>query len=98
MKILKTDGEGLQKLYNRNLFSRKKHVEERVRQIIADVQNSGDDAVLKYTRKFDKCKLAAKQIRADESEISGAFQNITSDFVTSLKRLSITLRLFTVNN
>ncbi len=85
MKILKPDGKGIEKLYNRNLFSRKKHVEERVRQIIADVKNSGDDAVLKYTRRFDKCKMTARQIRADESEISGAFQNITSDFVGSLK-------------
>lgn len=85
MKILTQRGQGLQKLYNRNLFARKKHIEEKVRQIIADIHLLGDEAVLKYTRRFDKIKMAAKDLRVSESEISGAFQNITSDFISDLK-------------
>jgi len=85
MKILKPTSTGLQKLYDRNLYARKKHVEEKVRRIIEDVKLNGDDAVLKYTRRFDKVKLTQKQIRVAEAEISGAFQNITSDFVGTLK-------------
>lgn len=85
MKILKSTSTGLQKLYDRNLYARKKHVEEKVRRIIEDVKLNGDDAVLKYTRRFDKVKLTQKQIRVAEAEISGAFQNITSDFVSTLK-------------
>ena len=45
----------------------------------------GDDALLKYTRKFDKVKLTAKELRVAENEISGAFQNITSDFINDLR-------------
>lgn len=85
MKILTQSGEGLQKLYNRHFTFRKKNVEEKVRGIIEDVRLYGDDALIKYTRKFDKVKLAAKELRVAESEISGAFQNITSDFINDLK-------------
>ncbi|MBI5415380.1 MAG: histidinol dehydrogenase, partial [Candidatus Omnitrophica bacterium] len=85
MKILTQTGEGIQALYNRHLGFRKKHVEEKVRGIIEDVRLYGDDALIKYTRKFDKVKLTAKQLRVAEGEISGAFQNITSDFINDLK-------------
>ncbi len=85
MKILKQSGQGLQALYNRQLFARKRQIEEKVTQIIDDIKLNGDEAVLKYTRKFDHAKLTAKQIRVDESEISGAFQSITSEFVGTLK-------------
>lgn len=85
MKILTQKGQGLQKLYNRHLCQRKKHIEEKVRQIIEDVRLYGDDALLKYTRRFDKVKLSARQLRVAENEISGAFQNITGDFINNLK-------------
>ena len=85
MKILKQTGQGIEKLYNRHLCQRKKHIEEKVRRIIEDVRLYGDEALLKYTRKFDKVKLTARQLRVAENEISGAYQNITSDFVNDLK-------------
>jgi histidinol dehydrogenase len=94
MKILTKNGSSLQKLYDRNIFSRKKHVEEKVRQIIEDVKVNGDDAVIKYTRRFDKAKLKSKQLRVAESEISGAFQNITTDFITNLKVILNNVTLF----
>jgi len=85
MKILKPTSAGLQKLYDRNLYARKKHIEEKVRRIIDDIKLSGDDAVIKYTRRFDKVKLTQKQLKVAEAEISGAYQNITSDFIATLK-------------
>jgi histidinol dehydrogenase len=85
MKIVKVQGDGIQKIYQRNLYARKKNVEEKVRAIIEDIRLNGDDAVAKYTRRFDKANLSAKELRVPENEISGAFQNITSDFVVSLK-------------
>lgn len=87
MQILKINSAGIEKLYNRNLYKRKKHVEERVRQIIEDVRLRGDEAVLKYTRRFDGAKLLPKDLRVAEAEISGAYQNITSDFVADLKTI-----------
>ena len=94
MKILKQNGSGIEQLYNRYFFSHKRHVEERVRRIIEDVKANGDAAVLRYTRKFDNVKLEAKDIKVAESEISGAFQNITSDFIADLKTIIQNVTLF----
>ena len=94
MKILTKDGQGLKQIYNRHQFSRKKHIEEKVRKIIEDVRLHGDEAVLRYTKKFDKANLKAKQLRVAESEISGAFQGITSDFVHDLKKIIANVTLF----
>lgn len=85
MKTLREKTKELEKLYERNFLGQKKGVYEKVREIIQDVQIHGDDAVLKYTKKFDKVKLTQKQLKVAENEISGAFQNITSDFISDLK-------------
>jgi histidinol dehydrogenase len=85
MKVLKQSGEGIQKLYNRHAYARRQRVEDKVRKIIDDVRLNGDRAVGKYTRRFDKTKLPVKSLRVPEAEISGAYQNITSDFVNHLK-------------
>lgn len=94
MKIINQNGKTLQRLYDRNLYARKKHIEEKVKRILEDVKQSGDAAVVKYTRRFDKAKLAPKDIRVAEGEISGAFQNITSDFVGTLKTIINNVTLF----
>ena len=94
MKILKHSGKQIQAIYNRNLLARKKHIEEKVQKIVEDVKQNGDEALLKYTRRFDKAKLTVRQLRVDESEISGAFQNITSDFVGALKLIINNVELF----
>ena len=46
---------------------------------------AGDDALVRYTKKFDNVKLLPKQIRVTQAEISGAYQNISPDFISSLK-------------
>ncbi|MBL8013490.1 MAG: histidinol dehydrogenase [Candidatus Omnitrophica bacterium] len=85
MKVLKQSADGIQRLYNRHAYARRQKVEEKVRKIIDDVRVNGDAAVNKYTRRFDKTKLPVKCLRVPEAEISGAYQNITSDFVHHLK-------------
>jgi len=94
MKTITQKGQAIQKLYNRNFFNRKRHIEEKVQRIIDDVELNGDDALIRYTRKFDKIKLTARQLKVDEAEISGAFQNITSDFIASLKTIINNVSLF----
>ena len=94
MKILTQNGPGIQKLYDRHTSIRKPKVAETVRRIIEDVHQNGDEAVIKYTRRFDNAKLTAKQLRVPENEISGAFQNITSDFIASLKIILNNVSLF----
>jgi len=60
-------------------------VEDRVKKIIDDVRVMGDEALIKYTRKFDGVKLSTRQLKVSEIEISGAYQNISPNFVSTLK-------------
>ena len=74
----------MQKILERDTSS-KKRIQERVRKIIDDVRSLGDEAVLKYTKKFDRVKLTAKQLKVTETEISAAFQDVNPQFVSTLK-------------
>jgi len=94
MKILTQTGPGIQKLYNRHTSIHRKNVIEKVRHIVDDVRLYGDEAVIKYTKRFDKAKLTAKQLRVPENEISAAYQNITSDFISNLKVILHNVSLF----
>ena len=84
MKIIRFNSKKLEKIYNRG-FNRSKRVEEKVRQIIEDVRIFGDEALIKYTKKFDGVKLSPKQLKVSEIEISGAYQNISPEFCLQLK-------------
>ncbi|OGX15599.1 MAG: histidinol dehydrogenase [Omnitrophica WOR_2 bacterium RBG_13_41_10] len=84
MKIIRFTSKQLEKIYNRQ-FSRSKRVEEKVRQIIEDVRLLGDDALIRYTKKFDGVKLMPRQLKVSQIEISGAYQSITPNFVSTLK-------------
>ena len=84
MKIIRFTSKKLEKIYNRGQL-RQLRVEEKVRKIIDDVRLIGDDALIKYTRKFDKVKLSQRQLKVSQIEISGAYANISPHFVSSLK-------------
>ena len=84
MKLIKLESKELSKVYNRYLY-KKKSLVEKVSKIVEDVQNFGDNAIIRYTKKFDKVKLSIKQLKISESEISGAFQNVSTDFINALK-------------
>jgi histidinol dehydrogenase len=75
MKLVKVGSKQFQKLCDRN-SGRNKRVTESVRKIVENVKLYGDDAVIKYTRKFDRIKLTQKELRVSECETSGAYQDI----------------------
>ena len=84
MKIIRANSKKLEKIYNRG-FTKSRRVEEKVKRIIEGVRLEGDEALLKYTKKFDGVKLLPRQLRVSQIEISGAYQNISPNFVSSLK-------------
>ncbi|MDD5424367.1 MAG: histidinol dehydrogenase [Candidatus Omnitrophica bacterium] len=86
MKIVKLGSKEFEKLCSR-YNNRKKRVSDSVSKIVEDVRLNGDEAVIKYTRKFDRVKLSAKQLRVTEGEASGAFQDIDSEFISELKNI-----------
>ncbi|MCM2359272.1 MAG: histidinol dehydrogenase [Geobacteraceae bacterium] len=61
-------------------------VEEVVKGIIADIRSRGDEALLDYTRRFDR--LAAKTVAAlevTEEEFNAAFALVTEEDIAALK-------------
>jgi len=84
MIIVRFNSKKLEKIYNRG-FLINRRIREKVRTIIDDVRLFGDEALIKYTKKFDRVRLLPRQFRVSETEISGAYQNITPNFVSSLK-------------
>jgi len=84
MKLVKIGSANFEKLINRNSHY-KKRVSESVKNILDNVRLNGDDAIIKYTRKFDKIKMKVKDIRVTECETSAAYQNIKPEIITALK-------------
>ncbi len=63
----------------------KRPVAEKVSKIIKNVREKGDDALLEYTRAFDKVKLQASELKVTESEISAAFNELNSSLISGIK-------------
>ena len=51
-------------------------VSEDVRKIIKNVKKNGDDALLKYTEKFDKLKILSKRIVFNKEHMEKAYNSI----------------------
>ncbi|MCX7661491.1 MAG: histidinol dehydrogenase, partial [Candidatus Omnitrophica bacterium] len=85
MRIIKFPSKRLDKFLSLRYYHIPKRIQEKVKKIIEDVRLYGDEALIKYTRKFDKVKLSLKQLKVSQIEISGAYQNIEPDFVNQFK-------------
>ena len=80
---------------NSEIFARvepKVNVEAVVAEIIADVRKNGDQALLAYCEKFDKCKLDALQV--SQTEIEEAFASVSPEFIEILKKAAANIRKF----
>lgn len=97
MKLVRTGSKQYFKLVNRD-FVVKKRVSKSVANILNDVKIHGDDAVLKYTSKFDHVRLKAKDLKVTESEVSGAYQDIKPEIVTTLKIVLENINKFYMRN
>ncbi|MBN1353382.1 MAG: histidinol dehydrogenase, partial [Candidatus Omnitrophica bacterium] len=84
MKLVKIGSTNYRRLVDRSLYF-KKRLTESVKKILDDVRLYGDEAVSKYTKRFDKIKITSKNIRVTECETSGAYQDIKPEIVTALK-------------
>jgi len=93
MKLVRIDSANFKKLIVRNSHFNKR-VAESVKKILDNVRLYGDEAVVRYTRKFDKIKMMPKDMRVTESETSGAYQDIKPEIVTTLKMVTDNINKF----
>lgn len=93
MRVIRLRSKEWERLLQRG-FLKSTRIEERVRRIVEAVRTEGDPALLRFTRRFDKVRLTPKQLKVTEAETSAAFQNISSEFVSSLKQVSENVHRF----
>jgi histidinol dehydrogenase len=67
-------------------------LEPAVRQIVDEVRNRGDAALLDYTLKFDGIKLTRLEI--SKQQITGAYQEVDKELVSALKLAAERIRSF----
>lgn len=53
--------------------------------IINEVKSRGDEALLKFTEKFDKVRLKQEEIKVSEQEIKDAYSKINNELLDALK-------------
>ena len=57
--------------------------ENTVREILGEVREKGDAAVLAYTERFDRCRLASLEVTREE--IEGALSRVSPEFLETLR-------------
>ncbi|MFH1846660.1 MAG: histidinol dehydrogenase [Candidatus Omnitrophota bacterium] len=75
----------------------KMRLQRKVSRIIEKVRLEGDNALLRYTKKFDKVDIKKKDLKVTEAEISGAYQDIKPELVTTLKEIIRNINKFYAN-
>ena len=60
-------------------------VDEAAREIIANVRNRGDAAVIEYTARFDRQHLSSSEIAFSQREIAEAVNQVSADTLEALK-------------
>jgi len=74
----------LRKVVNRGIFDFDSVFPD-VEGIVRDVATDGDDAVIRYTKKFDAVNLTRDRIKVGEREIEESFSRLTQSEVEALK-------------
>ncbi|MCR5529585.1 MAG: histidinol dehydrogenase [Saccharofermentans sp.] len=62
--------------------------------VIDDIKENGDNAVLKYTEKFDKAVLTADKMRVTKEEIDEAIKSIDPELLSIIKKAAFNIRTF----
>jgi len=72
-------------------------VEEPVRAILAEVQKEGDDALVRWTRKFDCPEFTADQLRVPARDLKQALEEIPAEDLAIIREAADNIRAFHEN-
>jgi len=67
---------------------------EQLRNIVKDVMKLGDDAVAKYTGKFDGVNLTPEQFKVNQNELENAHKEIDTKLLNSLRKAIENIRKY----
>ncbi len=77
---------------SKDTFGREMSPEEVVAQILSDVKERGDSAVIDYTARFDRCHIGALEIKAEP--IKEAYDHIQPELLKAFKLAASRIRKF----
>ena len=69
-------------------------LEKKVRSILKDVRNRGDEALIYYTQAFDGVRIPIHQLQVKRSEVREAYRKVPRDFLGTLKKATRRIRKF----
>ena len=97
MRIVKLDentrSQALARLIGRGASGYGEY-EKTVQDIIADVRESGDGAVIAYEKKFDRCDLTSETLRVSQQEIMEAYKALDPAFIEVMKKAADNIRVY----
>ena len=65
-----------------------------VKKIITDVRENGDEALLRYTEKFDNVRLTKSKLKVTKEEIKKAYEKLETDQINALKKATLNITRF----
>ena len=75
-------------------FSEDSTTDRKVRSILTDVRKRGDEALLHYTRLYDRVSLSSKNFEVNREEIREAYKKLPPKFLATLKKATHRIRRF----
>ncbi len=89
----KTAESKVSAIINRGLsFSKKDY--QTVNRILDDVRRHGDEAVIKYARRFDAPKMTLNSLKVSAKELSAASKKVDRSFIRALNRAASQIEAF----
>lgn len=65
-----------------------------VRRTLKDVQNEGDKAVVRYTRKLDAPRISVKELKVSREEFATAYAEVPSEFIDAITHARTNIEKF----
>ena len=98
MKILRTTDRNFNydfsKVFKRGVLEFPEKIEKSVLDILDDVKRIGDQAVIKYTQKFDLSEITARTMQVSAKEMNAALKEISADEKKALETAAANIEKF----
>ncbi len=65
-----------------------------VKQIVQDIKNEGDLALLRYTAQFDRTELKTERLRVTDEELQAAYAHVEPSFIEAITQAAHNIRQF----
>jgi len=92
--ILASDKTALrERLMNRSQLT-DEAVSQRVKEIVANVRENGDKALLDYTARFDKASMTPEKLRVTQAEIDAAYKQADEKWIKAMREAAKRITAF----